>query len=414
MKITFLGGCREVGKSALLLEKNDHRILLDYGVKLQPEPSEFPEEVRDVEVVFPTHAHLDHSGAIPVLFHHSTPAVMATKVTIDLMELLLRDFVKVMKRKGMEPKFDKDDVAQVIRASYPIIYENPIFLHGMKFVLHPSGHIPGSAYIEITSDRKRIVYTGDIKLRSQRLTSGAKLTKGKVDVLIMECTYGDKDHPERRREEKRLKEEIDATINQGEVVLIPSFAVARAQELLLVLKDYKSYIALDGMAKEATEIMLRNPSFLLAPKELRKVYGSIKRVKNQRERKRVLKRKPIVISTSGMLNGGPVLYYLKRIKDKRESLLAFVGFQVEGTPGRSVLETGIYRNDETWEVNCRIRRFDFSSHAGRNELFELVERLEPSLVVCVHGDKCEEFAKEIEERYGITTLAPKEGEELKL
>jgi len=414
MRLTFLGGCREVGKNALLLEVNDRRILLDYGVKLQPEPAEFPEVVKDVDVVFPTHAHLDHAGAIPVLFHHSTPAVITTKVTIELMELLLKDFVKVMKRKGMEPRFSKENVIQVIKASHSLPYDVPVFLHGTKFVLHDSGHIPGSAYVEIVRDGKRIVYTGDIKLKSQRLVNGAKLTKEKVDVLITECTYGDKDHPERRKEEKRLKEEIDVTINQGEVVLIPSFAVARAQELLLVLKDYRSYIAVDGMAKEATEILLRNPSFLLAPKELRKVYGSVKRVRNQRERKRILKRKPIVISTSGMLNGGPVLYYLKRIRNRRESLLAFVGFQVEGTPGRSVLETGIYRNEETWEVNCRIRKFDFSSHAGRNELFELIERLEPSLVVCIHGDRCEEFAKEVEERYGITAFAPKEGEELKL
>jgi putative mRNA 3-end processing factor len=116
-----------------------------------------------------------------------------------------------------------------------------------------------------------------------------------------------------------------------------------------------------------------------------------------------------------MLNGGPAVFYLSKIRNRYDSLLAFVGFQVEDTPGKIVLETGIYRNEEQeFEVNCRIRKFDFSSHAGKDELIEIIKRVNPKKVICVHGDKCKEFAKEIEEELGIESLAPKEGDEIRI
>ena len=413
--LRFLGGVGEVGKSAVLFDTGKTKILLDYGVKLQPEPPTYPPSVSNVEAVIPTHAHLDHSGAVPILFSKGMPSVVATKPTLDMMDLLIRDFMKVARKKGYSTPFDKNDFKRAQRNYHIVDYGREFFIHDVRVKLCDAGHIPGSACVLLEHQGKTIFYTGDIKLKNQLLVNGCELPKEKIDVLIIESTYADRSHPERSAEERNLKEEIDHTINQEEIVLVPSFAVARAQEMMLMLKDYLNYLVLDGMAKDATEILLRNLRYVKKYDELKKLYGRIRKIRNNAERKKVLRKPCVIISTGGMLNGGPAVFYLKKIRNRRESLLAFVGFQVEGTAGKSVLDTGIYRSEEQeFEVNCRIRKFDFSSHAGRDELIEIIKRIKPKKVVCVHGDKCAEFAREIEREFGIETMAPKEGEELRV
>ena len=417
LELEFLGACDEVGKSAILLKHGEKSVLLDYGVKLQPEPVKFPPLVK-ADFVIPTHAHLDHSGAIPTLFKGKIlPRVFATSVTLDLMELLLLDFMKVARLRGHPQKFTKSEVDRLFLNSFVIDYGQKIRINDCTLRFYDAGHIPGSTCVLLECHGKTIFYTGDIKLLSQRLVSGAKLPRRSVDVLIMECTYWNREHPAREIEEKRLKNEIDLTLNQDETVLIPSFAVARAQEMLLILKDYLDYLAIDGMAKKASEIMLRkkNRKYVKNAGELARIYRRVKKIKRANQRKKILKRPHIIIASSGMLNGGPSVYYLKRIRNRRSALLAFVGFQVEDTPGRQVLETGVYRSEtEEFEVNCRIQRFDFSSHAGRSELLRLISMLQPSLVVCVHGEKLRNFARELEMEFKLDAIVPKEGDVLEL
>lgn len=405
MKLKILGSGREVGRSAILLIYDNCKISLDFGVKLQPEPPSFPIIPKELDGIIVTHSHLDHSGAIPLL-----PNVNCymSELTKKLTKLLLFDFVKVARINNYSIGFSKKEAKLALSNS--MIAENEFIIKNIFCKFFDAGHIPGSRSVLLKFEDKNIFYTGDIKLDNQRLVHGCKLPKDDIDILIIESTYSDRDHPNRISEEERFKAEIDETINQNGIVLLPTFAVGRAQELLLILKDYKDYIAIDGMAKDATKIiMIYN---LKSSHLLKKIFKSVKKISTNKERDRIIRKGgKIIITTSGMLNGGPAVYYIKKIYKRKDCKILFTGFQVEGTPGKYLLDTGIFRNEDIeLHVNCPIGRFDFSSHAGRSELFKIIEKLNPKYVVCVHGDKCEEFSKEIENKFGIKAFSPSNNE----
>lgn len=405
MKIKILGSGREVGRSAILLFHDNFKISLDFGVKLQPEPPSFPIVHKDVDGIIVTHSHLDHSGAIPLL-----PNVNCymTELTKKLTKLLLFDFVKVARINNYKIGFSKKDVKLALLNAR--ITEDKFIIKNIPCNFFDAGHIPGSRSVLLNIEGKNIFYTGDIKLEKQNLIDGCKLPKEEIDILIIESTYGDRDHPNRKEEEERFKSEIDETLNQSGIVLLPTFAVGRAQELLLILKDYSDYIAIDGMAKDATKIIMNYN--LKTSSSLKKIFKRIKKVNTAKERERIIRKgNRIIITTSGMLNGGPVVYYLKKIYKRKDCKILFTGFQVEGTPGKYLLDTGIFAyQDLEFHVNCPVNRFDFSSHAGKSELFKIIEKLNPKIVICVHGDNCNEFAKDIEKEFGINAFSPNNGE----
>lgn len=414
MLIEFLGGAREVGRSAILVKSDGASVILDYGVKIQPEPGEFPMLPKNVDAVIPTHGHLDHCGAIPVLAEMK-PSVICTKTTAEIMELLLNDFLKVAKINGYPRKFSKDDIRKTMKNTISSEYGKEFCIKDLKFKLYDSGHIPGSSGVLVKSGKKNLYYTGDIKLIAQKLVGGCKLPKEKIDTMIIESTYGDRDHPDDRTREMMFRSEIDEALNANEHVLIPVFAVGRAQEILLHLKGYENYTVLDGMAKEATEIILRNKNSITDHTELRKIYRKVKKIENDKQRKRVMDKPSIIVSTSGMLTGGPAIQYLRKIRDRRDSRIMFVGYQVEGSPGNILLDTNIYKGEEEeFDVRCKISKFDFSSHAGRSELMKIIRKINPKRVLCVHGDSCPDFAKNIEKETGIHAEAPKNGEEINI
>lgn len=407
MKLKILGSGNEVGRSAILLISNNCKILLDFGVKLQPEPPSFPIIPKEVDGIIITHSHLDHSGAMPLL-----PNVNCymNELTKKLTKLLLFDFVKVARINNYPIGFSKKDLRTSL--SNVMLVESEFIIKNVLCKFFDAGHIPGSNSVLLNIEEKNVFYTGDIKIKNQRLLDGCKLPRESVDVLIIESTYSDRDHPERDVEEERFKIEIDETLNQDGIVLLPTFAVGRAQELLLILKDYIDYIAIDGMAIEATKIIMNYN--LKSSALLKKIFKRIKKVNTKKERDRIIRKGGrIIITTSGMLNGGPAVYYIKKIYKRKDCKILFTGFQVEGTPGKYLLDTGIFRDKEQeFHVNARVAKFDFSSHAGRNELFKIIETLKPKNVVCVHGDKCNDFAKEIEREFGINAFAPRNNESL--
>ena len=405
MIIEFLGGSDEIGRESFLVESLDTKVLLDYGVKLHPELEIPLLPPKKLDGIFISHAHLDHAGMTPFIYKTQSPKLYTTSTTLELMNLLVEDYVKVAKLTREYSEYSPYDIKKMNRNFVACNYNKQFKIGNLEAKLFNASHIPGSASIFLWGDKK-ILYTGDINTRPTYLVDYKPIDYPKVDCLMIESTYSEREHPDRKKEEERF---INKIKDSGGLVLIPTFAVGRAQEILLMLyKDGISNIYLDGMAQKASDIILYHKSSIKAPKTLKEVLKKIKFVRTRKQRDRVLKRGGIVVTTSGMLNGGPIVYYLKKARDRRDACLLFTGFQVEGTPGEKLLRTKVFENEEEkFKVNLEIEKFDFSAHAGRSELLELIKKINPKKVICVHGDHTRKFAREIENGLRIEAIAPR-------
>jgi putative mRNA 3-end processing factor len=407
MKIEFLGAMGCVGASGVLVEENNDKIVLDYGIKPREIPPKFPLPVEKPKAVLLSHSHLDHCGSVPLLVKKYSTPVYSLDVTRDLTELLLEDSIKVSREEGVELPFNEFDIKQTIKNFVFVDYNKPFKIGNFQVTYFDAGHIPGSAMIFVESKKTNVLYTGDFNDINTRLVEKCEDNLPKVKNLIIESTYSDREHPDRKREEKELVKMIEETISDNQPAIVAAFAVGRAQEILLILaKHGVSYpIFMDGMAKKATTIINKYKKYLREPEDFEEALRLVTYVKGKM-RRRLVKEAACIITTSGMLTGGPVVKYIEKLHKKERASLILTGWQIEGTPGRTLLETGrfIYENFDL-EVKMRVKRFDFSAHAGRKGLFEFVKRINPEKVFCVHGDHTEEFAEELK-REGFDAIAP--------
>lgn len=410
VQISFHGAMSSVGCSSVFVDTGLEKIVLDYGTKIQEKPPIFPIPISaKVDVVVPTHAHLDHSGAIPIFNAQKNGCrIFAQNVTKQLSELLWLDSIKISHEEGVELPFNKRDVSETVKNFVPTNFRMPIKVRKTRVTLFDAGHIPGSSMPFLETGTKTILYTGDYKISETRLIKGADTNLPAVDVLITESTYCDRDHPDRKSQEKELVNIVRSTLANDGVALISGFAIGRIDELLLVLDnygiDYPIYV--DGMAKKALTMINQNKYLLKEPKSLNRVLEKVEYVKDQGMRKRIIKNPGVILSTSGMLAGGPIVWYISKLFDKQNCSLVLSGFQVEGTPGKTLLETGRYINEGIdVEVEMVVKRLDFSSHLGRTDLFHFINKLNPEKIFCVHGEHTEDFARELKEK-GHDAVAP--------
>lgn len=417
MKLLALGGALEVGRSGFLLEDSGVRVLLDYGVKLQEGPIRrqeypLPLPVR-IDALILSHAHLDHCGFLPVVYKRQAPATFMTPVTVPLAKLLLEDSIKVARKQGIEPPFSKGDIRALMRNIYAVPYNKRVRIKGdVYFYFKDAGHIPGSALTLVEFPKKRILYTGDFNLTKTKLQNPADFDFRNIDVLIIESTYGDRDHPDREMEERAFLRRVEETVANGGIALVPVFAVGRAQEILMILDKLNLPVYLDGMAKDASDIIMSYPEYVSDPLALERALSKAVWVHSNRKRDEALARECVIVTTAGMIQGGPVLYYLPEIKDNPKNSILFVGYQVPGTPGREILERKVWRWDGyEFKIRAKVRRFDFSAHAGRKELLRAVKSADPEKVVLVHGDAdvIEKFRQELESQ-GYDVLVPRIGQ----
>ncbi len=416
MILKFLGGAQEVGRSAILL-KDDRSLLLDYGIKIDHK-MEYPISTPDVDGLIVSHAHLDHSGASPWLYENAPVPTFGTVATMELSTLLLEDSLNIAKKQHHPRKFHKKQIREFGNRFVSLDYGKAAMLGNFDIELYDAGHICGSAITKVertrAKDYQKVVYTGDFKLNKQSLHDGATVVES--DVLIMESTYANKDHPDRQKIVDELVTSIRGVLADGGTALLPAFAVGRSQELLAILEaaGLSEMTHVDGMSRAATAIAMKHPSFLHNFRLLSDAVQRVDWIEELDDRREALKEPSIILTTSGMLNGGPVLSYITKLN--KHSKIFLTGYQPEETNGRMLLEQGKIILDEVpRKITTPVSFHDLSAHAGRSELVEYVRRSSPQVVICVHGS--EENANSLVEDVkgmGIEAHAPKIGDTIKL
>ncbi len=409
MRVTFYGGAQEVGRACMLLEEGKKNLVLDCGIKLG-ERTEYPllhdDELRRISAIAISHAHLDHSGYLPHVYSKGArPKIFLTKPTRDLMGVLLSDYYRIHEGGRERRKlFSSKDVDGVMRDARIIEYHEPVE-SDFRLTFYSAGHIMGSAITLVENGPQRVLFSGDICMRRTRVLEPAE--KGiAAETLIVETTYGGRNDaiPGYKESYQRMISIINETLDSGGHVIIPSFAVGRAQEVLLALDDYMRSGALrpckifiEGMIGKAMKIYRHNAIY--ANEDIkRRILMSEDDPFNSpnfhhprsKSREDVLKEPAIIVTTSGMLTGGPVLFYLEKLGGDPKNSIIFVGYQAEGTPGSRLMagQKSIQIRDKEIDIRMRVEGVRLSGHADYNELVQFVKSVKGlKRVFLMHGEK---------------------------
>ncbi|WP_267642651.1 beta-CASP ribonuclease aCPSF1 [Haloarchaeobius amylolyticus] len=450
VRITTLGCCREVGRASFILSTPETRILIDCGDKPGAEDEvpylHVPEAtpLNSIDAVVLTHAHLDHSALVPLLYKYGYDGpIYTTEPSRDLMGLLTLDYLDVAAKEGRTPPYESEMVREAIKHTIPLEYGDVTDIApDVKLTFHNAGHILGSAvsHFHIGDGLYNVAFSGDIHYQDTRLFNGAVNDFPRVETLVMESTYGGRNDYQTDQEdsEQKLIDVINKTHDKGGKVLIPAFAVGRSQEIMLVLEEAmrngdipEMPVHLDGMIWEATAIHTTYPEYLrddlrdrifhedenpFLAEEFNHIDGG------EDERQDVADGGPcIILSTSGMVTGGPIMSWLRHIGSDEKSRLVFVGYQAQGTLGRRIQNgwdeipvngrNGGGRSD-TMKMKMDVETVDgFSGHADRQGLMDFVRTMNPrpEKVLCVHGDESsvQDLSSALYHEFNMRTFAPK-------
>lgn len=398
MKLIFRGAAQEVGRSCIEVQTQGDRYLLDCGVKFTEDGFAYPKgifDVPDLDGVFLSHAHLDHTGGLPFFEHKNLRGpIFCTKQTEVLTKILLKDSFEVARIRHLHPAFTRTDLKEVKKHTHFVRFDEPFKHRKLDVTFFNAGHIPGSASILLGLEGKRLLYTGDMNLAQTMLMQKVDPAQygAPIDILITESTYGYRDLPDREILAKQFLDRIDEVIKNGGSVLIPVFAVGRAQEILqiLSLRKFDVPIFFDGMCKRITRRMLTQQSKYIHNKDklAHMFYDVVQMPKGKDARNAVAEKQGIFVTTSGMLQGGPAMHYLKHFWHDERSAIFLTGYQCKRTNGRHLLDDGyIYMKGWRTKVHCQVEKFDFSGHSDRNQLEAFIKRVNPKDALIVqHGD----------------------------
>ncbi len=446
IRVTALGGFRQVGRSCCLLHTPDSKIMIDCGVDVSSEsttpylhlPEVLPFENLDAVVI--THAHLDHSGLVPLLYKYGYDGpVYCTPPTRDLSTLLQMDYLKVAAADAKKIPYSAENIRDLIKHCIAMEYgDTTDITPDVRLTFHNAGHILGSAiaHFHIGEGLYNIAFSGDIKYERTWLFNPAVNRFPRLESIFVESTYGGRDdfQPSRQDATDRLSDIIQSTIKKKGKLLIPVFAVGRSQEVMIVLENLVRTkkipvidVFLDGMIWEATAIHTAYPEYLnnklraqiFQQGENPLLSEIFKRVDSHEMRQRILNDHPkscVVLATSGMMNGGPVMEYFKEWASDKRNTIAFVGYQAEGTLGKRIqkgwseipLNTG--GQIENIKMNMSVETCDgFSGHSDRRQLLNYINNMSPrpERIIFGHGEesKCIDIASTVHKRYNINTSA---------
>ncbi|GGK82186.1 beta-CASP ribonuclease aCPSF1 [Haloarcula sebkhae] len=448
VRITTLGSCREVGRAAFILSTPDTRILIDCGNKPGSNgekpyldiPEAFGAGTNGIDAVVLTHAHLDHSALVPLLFEYGYDGpIYCTEPTRDLMGLLTLDHLDTAADEGRTPPYDSEMVREAIKHTIPLEYGDVTDIApDIKLTLHNAGHILGSSvcHFHVGDGLYNVAFSGDIHYDDTRLFDGAVNDFPRVETLVLESTYGGRNDYQTDQEdsERKLKQIIQNAYDRDGKVLIPTFAVGRAQELMLVLEEAmrngdipEMPVHLDGMIWEATAVHTTYPEYLrdglqdrifdedenpFLADQFNPIDGG------DEERQEIADGdSSIILSTSGMLTGGPAMSWLEQLGPDTDSTLTFVGYQAQGTLGKRIqrgideVPVGGSGRSETVPLEMNVETVDgFSGHADRQGLENFVKTMNPrpEKILCVHGDESatQDLSSSLYHDQNIRTFAP--------
>lgn len=418
MQIEFLGGAREVGRMGISVKSQKTQFLLDYGVMLERQPG-FPMHVppKDVDALILTHSHLDHSGAIPIFYIEGKRPLYTNRLNLELTQLLIQDFIHL---SGYYLPFEYLELRTMVRSNKHLDFGVSETVGDMSFQLLNAGHTPGSASVIVEAEGKRLLFTGDFNTEDTMLLKGASMDCGNIDAIITESTYATEDHTPRAELEKKFVDACTDVVEKGGIVLIPAFGVGRAQEIACTLAGHKfaHNVVLDGMAREASRVILNEKEFLRDPKLFTEAMREVEWVEGWRDRRKSLRKPGVIISPAGMLKGGPSQFYISKVGKKANNAVFLVSYQIPGTPGRQLLEKGICTIDgKVRKIKAKVQHFDFSSHCGATQLREAIKNVggKPK-IFAVHGAEgnCETLANWANTELGLDAVAPKTGEKFEI
>jgi metallo-beta-lactamase family protein len=425
LKIEFYGATKEVTGSKFILSSNGKKILVECGLfqgrrkEAERKNREFFFDIKDIDYMLLSHAHIDHSGNIPNLFKNGFSGdIYTTPATIDLIKYLLLDSAyiherdaeyinrKIIKRGEIpiEPLYSVEDAENSLNLFKPKIYENK-HQRGIIFEFLDAGHILGSAEILMEIEEKRVLFTGDLGRSNLPIIRDPKIP-GKVDILIMESTYGNRLHRDIENARKDLEAILKRAINRKGKVIIPSFALERAQEVIYAINSLiidgkipETPIYVDSpLTVEITSVFMKHPEYfdkeaytLLQENHIFN-YGQINYIKDVEQSKALnTKEGPmIVISASGMCEHGRILHHLKNNIEDERNIVLIVGYQAKNTLGRKLVEkqevVNIFgqpygRKAEVFVLN------EFSAHADRDDLISFAQAVSPERIFLVHGEE---------------------------
>lgn len=424
MKLHFLGGANEVGASCTLIEMEDQLFLVDAGIRMgAPQGAHLPnfsvlDDVGKPQEVLITHAHTDHTGALPVLASAlgTNARLLCTPATKAITRVLLSDAIKIMRLKeegeGELPLYTPEAADAVLAKMQDVPWLTTVSIcdGNLKATWIPSGHILGAASIYIEGKRESLLMSGDVSVANQRTIPGMTIPHCRPDVIVLESTYGNRQHADRDQQELALADKVAGVIEREGKVLIPAFAVGRSQEVILILaramreKIIPTFpIFVDGMVRSVNAVYAGFAEDLANPVRKRISKGEdpfynewVGAVSVPADRERVLAGPPCcIVASSGMLIGGASSYYAERMVSDPNNLIAITGYQDEESPGRALLdltrktageERVLTLNGERKNVACAVESYTLSAHADGGELTALVRRLGPRTVCLVHGD----------------------------
>ena len=453
IRVTFLGGARQVGRSCLLLQTPESRVLLDCGIDVaseqQPYPFlECPEfKIDELDAVIVSHSHLDHSGLIPYLFKFGYRGpIYCTAPTRDVMSLLQLDAIKIMVNEGKDPLYSQDDVKEMVKHTICLDYEEVTDITpDVRITLYNAGHILGSSmvHLHIGNGLHNLVYTGDLKFGRSQLLEPAATSYPRLETLIIESTYGGKENemPPLQEADDLMKKTISETLERKGKVLIPVLGSGRAQDMIILIENLvrskqlpEIPIYIDGMVWDVTAIHTAYPEFLnsqirrlIFHKDQNPFLSPIfKRVGSAKERREVIEEKGpcVILATSGMLVGGPSVEYLKALGDNPRNTLIFSCYQGEGSLGKRIQngerEFTFREGQKTEVLNLKmdIHKVDISDHSDRKQLMNFVARCDPKpkKVIVNHGEnsRCLDLASSIHKQNRVETNAPRNLEAIRI